>query len=141
MGNLMEDETLAAMVYDIERDIRQHEQAIEKLKQDREALTNDLAERLGPGGATFIHGGKTVAYVGPGARVLNKTALERVLAEHEGDLPSSLTPREETVVKFPSVSALDKAEAVLAAHGIKVEDLIEWRSGARYKVQFREVEK
>lgn len=140
MVSTIDDEALAAMLYDLERDIRQHENAIEKLKQDREALTNDLAERLGPGGATFIHNGKTVAYIGPGTRTLNKAALERAIAAHEGDLPTSLLPREEVVVKYPSVSALDKASAVLAARGIKVEDLTEWRSGIAHKVQFREVE-
>lgn len=134
------DEQIAAFIYEVEQEIRRAENEVERLKGERDAMTNDLAERLGPGGAVFIQDGATVAYVGPGTRVLDKGRLDNLVAAHEGDLPTALVPREETVVKYPSVSALDKAEAVLRAMGVDPGDLVTYRSGKRHTIQFREVE-
>lgn len=136
----MDEASIAQMLHDLDRDIRQAEAEVAKMKDDRDALVADLADRLGPGGATFVNGGATIAYVANGTRVLDKSAVDRLVAEHEGGLPTALVPREETVVKYPSVSALDKASAVLSALGVNIDDLVTYKGDRRWTVAFRERE-
>lgn len=131
---------MAQMLHDLDRDIRLAEAEVSKMKAQRETVTADLADKLGPGGAVFINGGSTYAYVTNGTRVLDKAALDNMVAAHEGGVPSSLIPHEETVVKYPSVTALDKAAPVLSALGVEIDSLVTYKGDRRYTVTFRERE-
>ena len=136
----MDEESTAQMLHDLDRDIRLGENEVATMKETRDTLAAGLAESLGPGGAVFVNGGSTIAYVANGTRVLDKRALDSLVASNEAGLPSTLIPREETVVKYPSVSLLDKASAVLSALGVEIDSLVTYRGERRYTVQFRERE-
>lgn len=137
---MMDETDTAQMLHDLDRDLRVAELEVAKMKEQRDTLAAGLAEQLGPGGAVFVNGGSTIAYVANGTRVLDKAALDNLVAEHEGGIPSTLIPREEVVVKYPSVSVLDKASAVLSALGVDTDSLVTYRGERRYTVQFRERE-
>jgi len=136
----MDETETAQMLHDLDRDLRLAEQEVARMKEQRDTLAVTLADTLGPGGAVFVNGGSTIAYVANGTRVLDKAALDALVAEREDGLPSTLIPREEVVVKYPSVTALDKAGAVLSALGVDTDSLVTYRGERRYTVQFRERE-
>jgi hypothetical protein len=137
---MMDETDTAQMLHDLDRDLRVAEAEVAKMKEQRDTLAAGLADQLGPGGAVFVNGGSTIAYVANGTRVLDKAELDNFVAEHEGGIPSTLVPREEVVVKYPSVSVLDKASAVLSALGVDTDSLVTYRGDRRYTVQFRERE-
>lgn len=130
---------MAQFLLDLDRDIRKAEAELEKMKDNREAFSADLADRLGVGGAVFVNDGHTVAYVANGTRALDKDALHRLVDAHEGTLPTTLLPRPVATVKYPSVAEVDKAAAFLSALGVNAEDLVTYR-GRRHVVRFREME-
>lgn len=131
---------MAQMLHDLDRDIRKAEAELVKMKQNRDAFSADLADRLGLGGAVFVNDGRTIAYVSNGTRALDKDALDRLVADFEGRVPTTLVPRETVTVKYPSVSELDKAATYLKALGVDTDDLVTYRGGKRHTVLFREME-
>lgn len=130
-----EHQEMADRVYELESAIRVAEANIKDLKEERDQLSGALAEELGQGGAVFIHGGKTVAYVGPGRRSVNRELVDRE-AER---LPPDLRPYEVSTTKYPTVGQLDKAAPFLAAAGLDSEELLVY-PGRRWLMHFRDSE-
>lgn len=119
-------------LFTLDEQIRRTENDLKEMKATREQWSSVLADELGKGGAVLIHDGKTIAYVGDGRRTINKHAIEA----HAEQLPASLLPREETVIKYPGVGDVDKREADLKARGVDPSTLVTF-SGARWIVHFR----
>lgn len=101
-------------------DRKRHEKAAEDAKNEAQALANDLERLLGVGGVVELPDMDMTFRVKDGDRRVNKDAI---LANMER-LPERCKPREETVIKVPSVADLDAAADVLMARGLKVEDLV-----------------
>jgi len=121
----MDENHLARLLFDIDEEIRRAERDLERVKQQRETLEQELARKVGVGGVVFIHDGATMVIVGKGARAVDKKAIDL----YRDELPPYAQPRKVVQVKYPSVKDVENIDL----------PLIKLRSEDRpYSVRFRD---